>query len=99
MGRHVCIDEVALSQGELYTVVSNGSAACQKGSLIAMVKGTKAEEVMSMLAKIPLEKRMRVEEVSVDLAANMENIARECFPYASVISDRFHVQRLCSEAV
>lgn len=99
IGRHVCIDEVALSQGELYTVVSNASAACQEGSLIAMVKGTKVEEVKAVLEKIPLDQRIEVQEVSVDLAANMAKIAREAFPYTSVVSDRFHVQRLCSEAV
>lgn len=99
VGRHVCIDEVALSQGELYTVVSNASAACQKGSLIAMVKGTKVEQVRAVLEKIPLDQRVEVEEVSVDLAANMAKIARQAFPYTSVVSDRFHVQRLCSEAV
>lgn len=99
MGTHVCIDEVALSQGELYTVVSNASACCQQGSLIAMVKGTKAENVKAILEKIPVSQRVTVEEVSVDLAANMEKIARESFPYASIVSDRFHVQRLSSEAV
>ncbi len=99
IGPHVCIDEVALSQGELYTVVSNASAACQKGSLIAMVKGTKVEQVKAVLEQIPLDQRIEVQEVSVDLAANMEKIAREAFPYTSVVSDRFHVQRLCSEAV
>lgn len=99
LGEQVCIDEVALSQGELYTVVSNASAACQQGSLIAIIKGTKAEAVKAILAKIPLDQRRIVREVSVDLAANMEKIARESFPYASVVSDRFHVQRLCSEAV
>ena len=99
IGKHVCIDEVALSQGELYTVVSNASSACQKGSLIAMIKGTKAEEVKAVLSKIPVDQRIKVQEVSVDLAANMEKIATESFPYASVVSDRFHVQRLCSEAV
>jgi len=99
IGKHVCIDEVALSQGELYTVVSNASSACQQGSLIAMIKGTKVENVKAVLEKTSLNQRLQVEEVSVDLAANMEKIAREAFPHASVVSDRFHVQRLCSEAV
>lgn len=80
IGQHVCIDEVALSQGELYTVVSNASVACQEGALIAMVKGTKVEEVKAVLEKIPLDQRIEVHEVSVDLAANMEKIAREAFP-------------------
>ncbi len=99
LGSHVCIDEVALSQGELYTVVTNGSAGCQQGSLIAMVRDTKSEEVIKILEKIPLKKRTQVKEVTVDLAANMNKIARTAFPEARLIMDRFHVQQLPSEAL
>lgn len=95
----VCIDEVALSDGELFTVVTNAKARCQKGSLIAMIRGTKSADVSSILQQLPLEKRMQVKEVTVDLAQNMEKIARSCFPAASVVSDRFHVQQLPTEAL
>ncbi len=99
IGSHVCIDEVALTQGELYTVVTNAKAACQKGSLIAMVKGTKSEDVVAVLRRIPLESRERVRQVTVDLARNMEKIGRVSFPKCTIISDRFHVQQLPSEAL
>lgn len=95
----VCIDEVALSHGELFTVVTNAKARCQKGSLIAMVKGTKSVDVSEVLKKLPIDKRLSVKEVTLDLAQNMEKIARECFPKASIVSDRFHVQQLSSEAL
>lgn len=99
IGSHVCIDEVALTQGELYTVVTNASAACQQGSLIAMVKGTKSEDVVKVLKKIPLRARKTVQQVTVDLARNMEKIGRISFPKCAIISDRFHVQQLPSEAL
>jgi transposase len=99
IGSHICIDEVALTQGELYTVVTNASAACQNGSLIAMVKGTKSEEVVNVLKRIPLRARQKVQQVTVDLARNMEKIGRESFPNSSIISDRFHVQQLPTEAL
>ncbi len=99
LGAHVCIDEVALSQGELYTVVTNGSAGCQQGSLIAMVKDTKSDEVIKILEKIPLQDRKQVKEVTVDLAASMNKIGRIAFPEAHLVSDRFHVQQLPSEAL
>ena len=99
LGSHVCIDEVALSQGELYTVVTNGSAGRQQGSLIAMVRDTKSEEVIRILEKIPLKAREQVKEVTVDLAANMNKIGRTAFPQARLIMDRFHVQQLPSEAL
>lgn len=99
IGEHVCLDEVALSQGELYSVVTNASAACQKGALIAMVKGTKSEDIISVLEKIPLQKRKKVKQVTLDLAPTMEKAARVCFPASTIISDRFHVQQLPSEAL
>ncbi|MCF6335666.1 MAG: transposase [Spirochaetales bacterium] len=80
-------------------MVTNASAACQKGSLIAMVKGTKSEDVIRVLAKIPLKERKRVKQVTVDLAKNMEKIGRLSFPKCEIISDRFHVQQLPSEAL
>jgi transposase len=99
LGSFVCIDEVSLSDGELYTVVTNGGAKCQKGSLIAMIKGVRSSDVCSILEKIPLSKRYFVKEVTLDLANNMEKIARVTFPKATIISDRYHVQKLPTEAL
>ena len=99
IGEHICIDEVALSQGELYTVVTNGSAACQKGALIAMIKGTKSEDIIEVLEKISLQERNKVKQVTLDLAPNMAKAARTCFVDATIINDRFHVQQLPSEAL
>lgn len=95
----LCLDEIALSDGELYTVLTNARAKCQKGSLIAMVKGVKSSDVCKILDLLPIEKRQYVKEVSVDMANSMENIAFTSFPSASVVTDRFHVARLISEAV
>jgi transposase len=99
LGKVTCIDEVALSDGELYTVVTNAKARCQKGSLVALIKGVRSDEVGEVLNQIPFEKRIQVEEVTLDLAQNMEKIARGCFPEATLVSDRFHVQQLPSEAL
>jgi len=99
IGETICIDEVALSQGELYTVVTNAAARSQKGSLIAMVEGTRSEEVSKLLKNISLNKRNIVKEVTLDLARNMELIATNSFPNANLVSDRFHVQQLSTEAL
>ena len=40
IGAYICIDEVALSRGELYTVLTNKEAHGGKGSMIAIIKGT-----------------------------------------------------------
>lgn len=67
--------------------------------MVALVKGTKAEKVKEVLYKIPMRDRLKVQEVTLDMAQNMESIVRECFLHAVRITDRFHVQKLVSEAL
>jgi transposase len=99
LGPWISIDETALSQGELYTVVTNKEAKGQKGTIVAIIKGTQSEKVRAVLEKIPLRKRNKVNEVTLDMAANMETIARHSFPNAKLVTDRFHVQKLAYDAV
>ncbi len=99
IGPCLSIDETALSQGELYTVITNKDAKGKKGALVAMIKGTQSETVRAILEKIPLRKRNVVTEVTLDMAATMEKIVRFSFPKASWFTDRFHVQKLAYDAV
>lgn len=99
IGTRLCIDEVALSDGELYTVLTNADSKCQKGSLIAMVKGVRSSVVSLVLEKIPRQKRDKVVEISLDMANNMKKIAEDNFINASIVTDRFHVAQLISESV
>lgn len=64
-----------------------------------MIKGTKAEDVISVLNKIDINKRKTVKEVTLDLSPTMMKIARTVFPNAYLTNDRFHVQKLFYEAI
>jgi transposase len=99
IGPCLSIDETALSYDELYTIVTNKEAKGRKGSVVAIVKGTSAETVIKYLGKMPASKRRKVKEITLDMAANMELIARRCFPAANLVTDRFHVQKLAVEAL
>lgn len=99
MGKRLSIDEVALSRGELYTVVTNKKAKGKAGAIVAIIAGTKADTVISFLKKIPESKRKEVEEITLDMAANMKLIARTCFVKATQVIDRFHVQQLAGDAL
>ena len=99
LGPRLSIDETCLSQGELYTLVTNKSAHGRKGSLVAMIRGTKADDVVWALSKLPRSLRLRVEEVTLDLSPSMRLIVKRAFPCATQVSDRFHVQRLMNDAV
>jgi len=99
IGEKLSIDEVALSKGELYTVVTNKAAKGGKGAVVAIAKGTKAVVIRGVLNKIPFEERLKVDEVTLDMANNMDWIVRESFKKAGRVTDRFHVQQLVSEAL
>lgn len=96
---HLSIDETALSNGELYTIVTNKEAKGRKGTLVAMVKGTQADKIIEVLHKIPEYLRKRVREVTIDMAASLNLAVRRCFPKAHKVIDRFHVQKLAFDAV
>jgi len=99
IGTQLSIDEIALSNGELYTVITNKKAKGQKGALVAMIKGTKYEDVHEILQKIPCTLRNSVEEITFDMSHSMKLISRTTFPNAILVTDRFHVQKVISEAV
>ena len=99
IGPSLSIDETALSNGELYTIVTNKEARGGKKAIVAMLKGTQAEQIMTVLERIPLRKRNKVKEVTMDMAANMIKAIRRCFSNASRVIDRFHVQKLAYDAV
>jgi len=99
MDSNISIDETALSNGELYTIVTNKASKGKQGCLIAMIKGTESKQIIKILKKISYETRCTVEEISLDMAATMNKIAKKSFPKASRVIDRFHVQKLAYEAV
>lgn len=99
IGSRLSIDETALHRDELYTVVTNKAARGRKGSIVAMVKGTRVEDVAAALERIPLNQRAIVTEVTLDMADHMEAIVRRVFPNATLVTDRFHVQQLASSAL
>ena len=99
IGHFLTIDETALSQGELYTIITNKAAHGKKGTIVAMIKGTQSQTVIDVLMKISQHKRHQVKEVSLDMAANMVKIVSVAFPKAVQVTDRFHVQQLVFDAV
>lgn len=99
IGPDLCIDETALSNGELVTNVINKSGHGKGGTLVAIIKGTKAEDIVECLKEIPQEQREQVKNITLDMANSMYSIARQSFPKAMQIIDRFHVQKLMYEAL
>lgn len=99
IGPYLSIDETSLTNGELYTVLTNKAAKGKKGALVAMIDGTQSDNIIKILKQIPEETRNKVAEVTLDMAGSMHKIVRKCFPKAVKVIDRFHVQKLAYDAL
>ncbi|WP_432712861.1 hypothetical protein [Pedobacter sp.] len=49
-------------------IVTNIEAKGRKGAIVAMVKGTVAEDIIAVLKRVPERSRKRVQEVTMDMA-------------------------------
>ena len=99
VGKRLCIDETSMSNGELYTIVTNPERNAGRGTLVAIIEGVASENIIKTLQLIPEDKRNIVEEVTMDLSNSMHLIVRRCFRNAKRTIDRFHVQKLAYDAL
>lgn len=82
MGENLSIDETCLSCGDVYTFLTNKDGHGGSGTIVAVIHGTKAETVVTILEKICISKRKSVVEITLDLSSSMMLIARTVFPKA-----------------
>ncbi len=65
-----------------------------------MFKGTQSDTIIKLILEhYPAHLRKIVREESLDMAGSMNLIIKKCFPRATRVTDRFHVQKLACEAV
>lgn len=98
-GDDMSLDETCLSNGEVYTILTNKAAHGGKGTLAAMVRGVASDTVSGILTKVPREIRRKIKTVTTDLSSAMMLTVRTVFPKATLVNDRFHVQQLVTDAI
>jgi transposase len=98
-GPRMSIDETSTKDGELFTILSNKDGHGRKGSIAAIVRGTRVEDVSSAINLVPEDVRKQVGEVTLDFSSSMEAIVQSSFPWAYKTLDRFHMQRMALDAV
>lgn len=100
IGPYMSLDETCLSNGEVWTFLTNKEGHGGRGTLAAAIPGTKSDEIISILiGAMGKSLRRKVREVTCDLSPSMMLIAAEVFYNAHVVNDRFHVQQVYNEAV
>lgn len=98
VGKKMSIDETQLHD-DLFTILSNKDGHGGPGTVAAVAAGTSAAEVLKTLLQIPEEKRLEVEEITMDFSESMRSIAATAFPNATRVIDCFHVIKLLSDAL
>ena len=100
IGPYMSLDETCLSNGEVWTFLTNKEGHGGRGTLAAAIPGTKSTEIISILiSAMGKSLRRKVREVTCDLSPSMMLIASEVFYNAHVVNDRFHVQQVYNGAV
>jgi|KBSSwiStaDraftv2_1062776.scaffolds.fasta_scaffold339617_1 transposase len=61
--------------------------------------GHSAEALEGFFKELGPERSSKIEEVTIDMSAAYKTALEQCVPQAKVIFDRFHVQRLATDAV
>lgn len=100
IGPYMSLDETCLSNGEVWTFLTNKDGRGGRGTLAAAIPGTKSDEIITtLIGAMGKSLRRKVREVTCDLSPSMMLIAAEVFYNAHVVNDRFHVQQVYNEAV
>ena len=85
-GADLSLDETCLSNGEVYTILTNKAAHGGKGALAAMIRGVASDTVVAVLRRVPYEIRQKVRTVTTDLSSAMMMTARAAFPKAMLVN-------------
>ena len=93
--RHIAIDELSYRRHHNYvTIVIN-----QHGHVVWAAPGRSADTLRKFFDELGQERAAALETVSVDLSPAFTSAIEERVPHATIVYDRFHVQRLAHNAL
>ncbi|MBV1857265.1 MAG: ISL3 family transposase [Nannocystaceae bacterium] len=94
--RHIGVDEISYRKHHQYitTVVDH-----ERGIVVWAAKGRSAETLKSFFRPIGPERAAKIEAVTIDMSSAYIKAVKEPVPNATLIFDRFHVQRLVHDAL
>lgn len=94
--RSIGIDEFSYRKRHHYlTVVVDH----ETGRVVWAGRGRSSETLAAFFAELGAERTARIELVTLDMAEGYIQAVRKHAPWAQIVFDRFHVQRLASDAV
>ena len=93
--RHIAIDELSYKRHHHYiTIVIN-----ERGDVVWAAPGRSADTLRKFFDELGKTRTAALETVSVDLSPAFTSALKEQCPNATIVYDRFHVQRLAHDAL
>lgn len=92
----ISIDEFRGNAGAKFQVVIN---SLSKRECLAILPDRSPDSLYASILQYPLEERLKVKYVSIDLSASFRKMAQECFPNARIAADHFHAVRMANDAL
>lgn len=93
--KHIAIDELSYKRHHHYlTIVIN-----ERGDVVWAAPGRSADTLRGFFDELGETRAAALESVSVDLSPAFTSAVKERCPNATIVYDRFHVQRLAHDAL
>ena len=94
--RTIGVDEISYRKHHEYitTVVDH-----ERGIVVWAARGKSAETLKAFFKTLGKERAQKIESVTIDMSSAYIKAVRESVPNATLIFDRFHVQRLVHDAL
>jgi transposase len=94
--REIGVDELSYRKGHRYlTLVTNHAT----GRVVWAQEGKSADTLNAFFAQLGDRGRRRIRTVTIDMSQAYISSVRAQVPHAQIVFDRFHVQRLVSDAL
>ena len=92
----ISIDEFRGNAGAKFQVVIN---SLSKRECLSILPDRSPDSLYAAILQYPLEERLKVKYVSIDLSASFRKMVQECFPNARIAADHFHAVRMANDAL
>jgi transposase len=96
LSESISIDEFKGNTGAKFQVVINDLITHQ---CLNIIEDRSPDILYSKIMDYPLEERLKVKHVSIDLSPLFRKMIQECFPNAQIAADKFHTVRLANDAL
>jgi len=92
----ISIDEFKGNVGAKFQVVINDLI---NYTCLNIIEDRSPDTLYAKILEYPLQERLKVKHVSIDLSSSFRKLIKECFPKAMISADKFHAVHMANDAL